>query len=117
MMPKIISMTPARKKVASMMGRASATDSAPDSTIELAITAELTTVIGAVGPLTCVGVPPNSAATMAMAMAPYSPAIGPSAVCAPKARASGRATMPAVSPPKKSPRRLEKSKVKGLVMR
>ena len=70
MIPKIISIRPARKKVARMSGKASATVSAPDSVIALAITAEETTVIGAVGPETWVSVPPNSAATMAIAMAP-----------------------------------------------
>jgi hypothetical protein len=43
-----------------------------------------------------------------MKMAPYNPALGPIPELTPKARAKGRATIPAVIPPKKSPLRFEK---------
>lgn len=36
-------------------------------------------------------------------MAPYRPALGPSPELTPKASAKGRATIPAVIPPKRSP--------------
>jgi hypothetical protein len=38
-----------------------------------------------------------------MKIAPYNPALGPNPELTPKARAKGRATMPAVIPPNKSP--------------
>ena len=116
MIPKTTCNAPAMKNVARMSGMASSTVCAPLSSSELVMTEAETTVIGAVGPETCVGVPPKNAAKMAMPMAPYKPAIAPRAVWSPKARASGRATMPAVRPPMKSPLMLLKSKVKGLVM-
>ena len=63
----------------------------------------LTAVIGAVGPEICVGVPPNNAAKKPRKIAPYNPALGPSPELTPKASANGRATIPAVRPPKRSP--------------
>ncbi len=62
----------------------------------------LTAVIGAVGPEICVGVPPKIAAKNPRKMAPYRPALGPKPEETPKARARGRATIPAVTPPKYS---------------
>ena len=61
----------------------------------------LTAVIGAVGPDIWVDVPPNSAAKKLKKIAPYSPALGPKPELTPKARARGKATIPAVKPPKK----------------
>ena len=69
-MPNTTSSAPAMKKVARMSGTASATVSAPVSSRALEMTEAATTVMGAVGPETWVGVPPNRAARMAMAMAP-----------------------------------------------
>jgi hypothetical protein len=63
----------------------------------------LTAVRGAVGPEICVGVPPKNAAKKPRNIAPYNPALGPKPDETPKARASGKATIPAVSPPKRSP--------------
>ena len=63
----------------------------------------LTAVMGAVGPDICVLVPPNKAAKNAINMAPYRPASGPRPELNPKANAKGSATIPAVSPPNKSP--------------
>jgi len=68
-----------------------------------AITTILTAVIGAVGPDICVSVPPNRAAKKATRMAPYKPALGPSPELTPNASAKGKATIPAVIPPNKSP--------------
>ena len=62
-----------------------------------------TTVIGPVGPLACVAVPPNSAAKIPMAIAPYNPAVAPIPDCTPKASARGSATTPATRPPIISP--------------
>ena len=67
----------------------------------------LTAVIGAVGPEIWVGVPPNKAAKKPKNIAPYNPALGPNPDETPKARANGRATIPAVIPPKASPLKLE----------
>ena len=50
-------------------------------------------------------------------MAPYSPALGPRPELTPKARASGSATIPAVRPPKRSPRKCEKSKENKFFMK
>ena len=71
------------------------------------------TVIGPVGPLIWLWVPPNNAAKKPSKVAPISPlrapmelAIGesiPLNACMPNARAKGNATMPAVMPPKMSP--------------
>jgi hypothetical protein len=60
-----------------------------------------------VGPEICVDVPPNSAAKKLIKIAPYKPALGPSPDATPKAKARGRATTPAVIPPKRSPRIFE----------
>jgi hypothetical protein len=68
-----------------------------------AITTILTAVIGAVGPEICVLVPPKSAAKKLIKIAPYKPALGPKPEETPKAKASGKATIPAVTPPKASP--------------
>ena len=65
-----------------------------------------TTVIGPVGPVICVGVPPNNAAKNPTIIAPYKPGNGPKPDATPNARAKGNATTAAVNPPKKSPRRL-----------
>ena len=48
-------------------------------------------------------VPPKSAAKKLINMAPYKPALGPKPEETPKAKARGRATIPAVIPPKMSP--------------
>jgi hypothetical protein len=53
-------------------------------------------------------VPPKSAAKKLINIAPYNPALGPSPELTPKASASGRATIPAVIPPKRSPLKFEK---------
>jgi len=63
----------------------------------------LTAVIGAVGPEICVLVPPKSAAKKLIKIAPYKPALGPSPLETPKAKARGKATIPAVIPQKASP--------------
>ena len=63
----------------------------------------IATVIGGVGLDICVGVPPNTAAKKPTAMALYKPAMGPSPDAMPKANATGRATMAAVTPPNTSP--------------
>jgi hypothetical protein len=72
------------------------------------ITTILTAVIGAVGPDICVSVPPNKAAKKLTKIAPYRPALGPKPELTPNARARGRATIPAVKPPKISPLKFEK---------
>jgi hypothetical protein len=53
-------------------------------------------------------VPPNKAAKKAKNMAPYNPALGPKPEDTPKANANGKATIPAVIPPKASPFKFEK---------
>jgi hypothetical protein len=68
----------------------------------------MTTVIGPVGPETWEGVPPNRAAKKPTNTAPYSPVMGPAPEATPNARARGKATIAAVTPPNKSPRRLLK---------
>ena len=72
-------------------------------------TAVITTVIGPVGPLIWVWVPPKAAANIPSAMAPYRPATAPRPDCTPKASARGRATIPAVRPPNRSPLRFFRS--------
>jgi len=72
-------------------------------TIEDMITI-LRAVMGAVGPEICVFVPPKRAAKKLKNKAPYRPAEAPSPEETPNANAKGRATIPAVNPPKKSPR-------------
>ena len=74
-----------------------------------AITTILTAVIGAVGPDICVFVPPKSAAKKLTKIAPYKPALGPNPELTPKASANGKATIPAVIPPNKSPLKCLKS--------
>jgi hypothetical protein len=64
--------------------------------------------MGAVGPEIWVGVPPKRAAKKPMKIAPYRPALAPRPELTPKARANGSATMPAVTPPKRSPRKWAK---------
>ncbi len=71
------------------------------------------TVIGPVGPLICDGVPPNSAAKKPSSVAPTRPdnapmlaadgSLMPPKACMPNAKASGKATIPAVMPPVMSP--------------
>jgi hypothetical protein len=63
--------------------------------------------MGAVGPEICVLVPPKRAAKKLIKMAPYKPALGPKPEETPKANASGKATIPAVIPPKASPLKFE----------
>ena len=63
----------------------------------------LRAVMGAVGPEICVFVPPRSAAKKLKNKAPYKPAEAPRPEETPKANAKGKATIPAVNPPKKSP--------------
>ena len=72
-----------------------------------AITTILTAVIGAVGPEICVLVPPKSAAKKLINIAPYKPALGPKPEETPNAKAKGKATIPAVIPPKASPLKFE----------
>ena len=71
------------------------------------------TVIGPVGPLICECVPPNRAAKKPSRVAPTKPARAPIELaagssmppkaCIPNASANGKATIPAVMPPKISP--------------
>ncbi len=75
----------------------------PVTAIKEATVAAVITVMGPVGPLICEGVPPNTAAKNPRKIAPYNPAAAPRPDCRPNASASGRATIPAVNPPKKSP--------------
>ena len=74
--------------------------------VRLRITEVKTTVIGPVGSEIKVGVPPNREATRPMITAPQRPGAGSPVAATPKAKAIGRATTAAVSPPKASPRRL-----------
>lgn len=92
-----------------MMG--SAVSKPPNLLAASVTTAADTMVIGPVGPLAWVAVPPKSAARMPKIMAPYRPAMAPSPDCTPNANASasGRATTPATTPPYKSPLRFLKS--------
>jgi len=69
----------------------------------VATATKLTAVIGAVGPLICVEVPPNSAAKNPIKIARYNPDQAPKPDCNPNARAMVRATIPVVIPPSKSP--------------
>ena len=66
----------------------------------------IATDIGAVGPDICERVPPNTATKKQTEIAPYIPAIAPRPDATPKARASGSPTTAAVTPPKRSPRRV-----------
>lgn len=59
--------------------------------------------MGAVGPETCVLVPPKSDPKKPIKIAPYDPAIAPIPDCTPKASAKGSAATPAVKPPNTSP--------------
>ena len=73
------------------------------------------TVMGPVGPLICDGVPPNKAAKKPSSVAPTRPAnapilaadgsLMPPKAWMPNAKASGKATIPAVIPPVMSPLR------------
>ena len=71
--------------------------------VRLAITAVITTVIGPVGSEIRLGVPPNRAANRPTSTAPQRPAAAPAPEATPKARARGRATIAAVTPPNRSP--------------
>ena len=53
--------------------------------------------------------PPKKAAKKLIKIAPYKPALGPKPELKPNARAKGRATIPAVIPPNKSPLKFENS--------
>ena len=99
--PIRIIIAPARKKQNRMLGTASSRE--PLCPMINVIIAAETTVIGPVGPLICVFVHPNSAAKIPKPIAPYSPAAAPKPDCTPKANARGKATIPAVMPPKTSP--------------
>jgi hypothetical protein len=68
-------------------------------------TVAATIVIGPVGPEIWLGVPPNKAAKKPTQIAPYNPATGPAPDATPNASASGSATIAAVRPPNRSPRR------------
>lgn len=89
---------PARAKVIIISGKPDSM--LPITAIAAATTVADTTVIGHVGPLTCVGVPPSRAATIPKMIAPYKPAAAPIPDCNPNANAIGNATIPAVKPPK-----------------
>lgn len=91
---------PATAKVMMISGRPDSTS--PIIAIAAATTVADTTVIGHVGQLTCVGVPPNKAATIPKIIAPYKPAAAPIPDCSQNANAIGNATIPAVKPPKMS---------------
>jgi hypothetical protein len=107
-MPKRASKRPERKKIVNIIGKATVMSPSLAATI-VPTNRALITVIGAVGPLICVGVPPRKAAIMPIINAPYIPAAAPNPDCTPKASANGRATMPAVRPPNKSPLMFVKS--------
>ena len=81
----------------------------PVISIAEATNAAETTVMGPVGPLACVLVPPKIAAKIPTAIAPYKPAIAPKPDCTPKAKAKGKATTPATKPPVISPFKFFKS--------
>ena len=99
---------PANKKTVKMYGKALVTSPSCVAIIP-AITTILTAVIGAVGPEICVGVPPKKAAKKLIKIAPYKPALGPKPDDTPNANASGKATIPAVIPPKASPFKFAKN--------
>ena len=63
----------------------------------------VTMVIGPVGPMIWVFVPPKSDTKMPIAMAAFMPPRLLIKIAPPKARAKGSATIPAVSPPDISP--------------
>jgi hypothetical protein len=107
-MPNTICKRPDSKNTARIMGNALLIDPSKLDKIS-AIKTILTAVIGAVGPDIWVGVPPKKAAKKLIKIAPYKPALGPNPELKPNASASGRATIPAVIPPKKSPLKFEKS--------
>ena len=65
--------------------------------------------IGPVGPEIWERVPPNTAAKKPTAIAPYMPASAPSPEATPKASATGNPTTAAVTPPKRSPRKVWRS--------
>ena len=108
MTPKEICMSPESKKIVRIEGNAFETSPSLIA-INPPITTILTAVIGAVGPEIWVSVPPKKAAKKLTKIAPYRPALGPNPELTPNASAKGRATIPAVSPPKKSPLKFEKS--------
>ena len=99
--PKSTWNKPVNAKVKSMVVRAFS--KLPNVAIVAEITVAETTVIGPVGPLTWVFVPPKRAAKNPRKIAPYKPAFTPNPDCTPKASARGNATTPAVKPPKRSP--------------
>ena len=108
MKPNTICKRPDSINTARIMGNALLIDPSKLDRIS-AIKTMLTAVIGAVGPDIWVGVPPKKAAKKLIKIAPYKPALGPNPELNPNASASGRATIPAVIPPKKSPLKFEKS--------
>ena len=69
-----------------------------------ATTGTSTTAIAPVGPDTCRWDPPNTAATTPATTAVTSPAAAPTPDTTPNPSASGRATMPTVTPASRSPR-------------
>jgi len=100
--PRTISNTPA------MIVEANAISARPGLAARIPAT---TTAIGPVGPDCCPRVPPNHAARIPHAIAPYSPAAGPRPEAMPKAMATGKATTVVISPPMKSPAKFEKRDV------
>lgn len=69
-----------------------------DPSVPLTTIPAVTTVIGPVGPVIWLGVPPSRAAKKPQNMEPYRPARGPRPEATPNAKASGNATIAAVSP-------------------
>ena len=112
--PNTICKRPDSINTARIMGNALLIDPSKLDRIS-AIKTMLTAVIGAVGPDIWVGVPPKKAAKKLIKIAPYKPALGPNPELNPNASASGRATIPAVMPPKKSPLKFVKSNFKMLL--
>lgn len=104
--PKPTWMSPESIKTASIIGKAFPTSPSLEA-IREAITTILSAVIGAVGPEIWVLVPPKRAAKKLKKIAPYRPAVGPKPEDTPKAKARGRAIIPAVIPPKTSPFKCE----------
>ncbi|MCY1232670.1 hypothetical protein D9M72_451760 [compost metagenome] len=90
--PAAMTMTPARTATAAR---------APAPCV--AMTGPRTTTIAPVGPETWILEPPKTAATMPAITAVISPLAAPAPELTPKARASGRATMPTVTPAMRSP--------------
>lgn len=104
--PNPTCIKPESINTAKIMGNAFPTSPSLEA-IKLAMTNMLSAVMGAVGPEICVLVPPNKAAKKLKKIAPYKPAVGPKPEDTPKASAKGKAMIPAVIPPKRSPLKCE----------